>query len=305
MNALQCTYRFVWRLIVNLACTTAIGRNRLYPPEQLSSNFGRGDAEYAWHVFLQHFRKLRQNGFVTAHRVLEVGPGMNLGTSLLWWCYLSGPLHAPIQIVCWDVYKNASPEEAGFWEALANDLLITFPRDESGEDSESISVLLENLRSIADGREPGILYLVTPIAELLKQSGDFDLVYSQAAIEHIWFVDQFWEVTATLTKEGGWHSHRIDLADHGRRETNYIEMLQWSEGVYWITQRFVPGAINRWRASDHLHKLTELNFKVLHLHRDLRDKLPIPRRALARPFRNRDEIDLCTTGLDLVVRKSQ
>jgi hypothetical protein len=305
MNPIQRTYRFFWRLIVNAACTTNTGRNILFPPEQLSSRFGRGDATYAWNVFLFHFRQLSNNGFVTANRILEVGPGRNLGTSLLWKCYLSGPLHAPVEIVCWDVFKNADTEAAGFWQALAKELLDTMPRDVSGEDNEPIPALWENLRSIADGREPGILYQVMPIAELMKQSGDFDLVYSQAAIEHIWFIEQFWEVIARLTNEGGWHSHRIDLADHGRRETNYIEMLQWSEGVYWMTQRFVPGAINRWRASDHLHKVTELNFKVLHLHRDLREKIPIPRRALARTFRNRDEIDLRTTGLDLVVRKGQ
>jgi hypothetical protein len=203
------------------------------------------------------------------------------------------------------VFKNATTEAVGFWRDLANELLTALPRDESAQDSEPILALLENLKSIADGREPAIHYQVMPITELIKSSGDFDLVYSQAAIEHIWFVGQFWEVIATLTQEGGWHSHRIDLADHGRRQTNFIEMLQWSEEAYWITQRFVPGALNRWRASDHLHKLTELNFKILHLHHDMRDKLPIPRRALARKFRDLDEIELCTIGLDLVIRKSQ
>jgi len=108
-----------------------------------------------------------------------------------------------------------------------------------------------------------------------------------------------------LTEPGGWCSHRIDLTDHGRRETNYLELLQWSEWSYWLTQRFVLGALNRWRASNHVNKLESIGFKVLQQKGDMRQALPIPRRILAREFRALDELDLLTTGLDLVAVKVQ
>jgi hypothetical protein len=81
------------------------------------------------------------------------------------------------------------------------------------------------------------------------EANDVALVYSQAAIEHIWYVADLWRAIIGMTKPGSWHSHRTDLADHGCRESNYIEMLEWSPLGYWLTTRFVPGAINRWRAS--------------------------------------------------------
>ena len=73
----------------------------------------------------------------------------------------------------------------------------------------------------------------------------------------------FWRAIIGLTKAGGWHSHRIDLSDHGRRETNYIEMLEWSPISYYLTMRFIPGAINRWRASTHMTFLAEAGLKIL------------------------------------------
>lgn len=304
MNNLQKLYRFSWRFLVNFVCVTTVGRNWLFPPGELSSQFGRGDANYAWSVYQSHFHILRRNGFDAALRILEIGPGRNLGTSLLWWCFLSGRTDKPVEIHCWDVFKNATPETAGFWSLLARELLVTMPKDGDPQTEEANSSVLNKLRSVAEmGEKPHIFYQVMSLDELAKQADEYELVYSQAAIEHIWNIGQFWESIAHLTKAGGWHSHRIDLADHGRRETNYIEMLQWSNLTYWLTQRFVPGAINRWRAGDHMRKLESLGFKMLHQHRELADSLPIPRQQLARIFRELNQVELRTTALTLLASK--
>jgi hypothetical protein len=303
MDAFEKTYRFAWRFLINVACISEKGRNLLFPPEKLSAQFGRGDAEYAWQVFMSHFQNLRQNGFDAALRVMEVGPGNNLGTSTLWWCYLSGRQKAQVEIWCWDVFKNASPEAPGYWSALAKELQRALPPRGDTIDEVLLADVSQKLTSIINGVQPAIHYRVTDMDGLMKETGRFDLVYSQAAIEHIWFIEQFWEKCARLSSEGCWHSHRIDLADHGRRDTNFLEMLQWSDWAYWMTQRFVPGGLNRWRASDHLRKVGELGFKVLQAQRDVRDRLPVPRNSLVQPFRNLDEVDLRTTGLSLVAQK--
>jgi hypothetical protein len=152
-----------------------------------------------------------------------------------------------------------------------------------------------------------IRYRAKLLSELIAagEASDVTLVYSHAAIEHIWNISEFWRVLIGLTRPGGWHSHRIDLADHGRRETNYIEMLEWSPIGYWLTMRFVPGAINRWRASVHLDFVAQSGLDIRGANRQTRDALPIPRTRIHRWFRLLEEIDLRTTAIDLVAVKTR
>ncbi len=303
MNHHEKIYRFLWRAANNAVCSLACCRAWLFPPVNLAAHFGRGDAEYAWKVFLSHYRQLHEHGFSSARRVLEVGPGRNIGTSLLWWCYLASQKDQTVEIVCWDVFKNVNPETSEFWSTLARDLLGQGLIDKERE-YEEIRPWLHLLESVGHGtKKPAIRYWVMPMDVMARQAGEFDLIYSQAAIEHVWFVQRLWEVLCGVTAPAGYHSHRIDLADHGRRDSNYIEMLQWSAWAYWLTQRFVPGAINRWRASDHLRMLERCDIRVLYQRRELRDSLPFALNRLARKFRDYDDTELRCTGLDLVARK--
>jgi hypothetical protein len=296
--------RFLWRASRNMLCLTPPGRRLMFPSAVLASRFGRGDAEYAWNVFSHHLTQLQAAGFQSACNVLEIGPGRNLGTALLWWTFLTSDNESePVRIVCWDVFENATPDAIGFWPELAQDLLEELP--ETFENGSAVFPIRHRLLEVAEGRSiPGIVYRVAPLAAFETAMGSvgitFDLVYSHAAIEHIWHIDEFWNAMGRLTAPHGWHSHRIDLADHGRRETNYIEMLEWSRLGYWLTMRFIPGAINRWRACHHLEKLSALDFKILIQKRSLADCLPIQSYCLSAAFRRLDEIELRTTALDVV-----
>jgi hypothetical protein len=81
-------------------------------------------------------------------------------------------------------------------------------------------------------------------------------------------------------------------------------MLEWSPIGYWLTMRFIPGAINRWRASTHMVFLAEAGLKILSASRETREVLPITRSRVNRAFRSLDELDLRTTALDLVCVKT-
>lgn len=167
--------------------------------------------------------------------------------------------------------------------------------------------MIRILGAVALGKlRPDIRYRVHPLAELIfaGEANDIALVYSHAAIEHIWNIADFWATIIRLTKAGGWHSHRIDLADHGRRESNYIEMLEWSPLGYWLTMRFIPGSINRWRASKHLDFLSQNGLKVLCALRETREILPITHSRINRAFRHLDDHDIRTTAVDIVAVKS-
>jgi hypothetical protein len=301
MNSNKKYLRFLWRASRNALCFFPFGQGWLYPPGKLAMRFGRADAAYAWRVYLSHTAHLSKVNFSSAHRVLEIGPGQNLGTSLLWWCRLRSNLSEAetVEIICWDVFKNASPEKDGFWPSLAKELIDQTP------DETSISGMDVLLNSVAAGIEkPAISYWVGPLADFAaKGGGRYDFIYSQAAIEHVWFINEFWEVMSVLTAPGGWHSHRIDLADHGRRESNYIEMLEWSKMAYWCTQRFTPGAVNRWRANDHIKKMEALGLEILFENKELREKLPVKKNQLAMSWPDYQECELLCTGLDVVAMK--
>ncbi len=295
--------RFLWRTSRNAVCAVPGGAGLLYPATSLSAQFGRGDAVYAWAVFFHHYKQLSEAGFTSAQRVLEIGPGRNIGTALLWWAHLSSKSPGP-EIVCWDVFPNANLDEPGYWSSLALALGEAIPAD---MDSALVASLTKRLEDVAGGRAiPSICYRVESIDKLEADHGrkgaSFDLVYSHAAIEHVWSIETFWDTQVRLTAPDGWHSHRIDMADHGKRETNYVELLEWSRTAYWLMLRFVPGATNRWRACHYLAKLEALGFVILVKRRLLEASLPIPLARISPDFRGLADEDLRAVALDVVAR---
>lgn len=303
-RSLEKAARFVWRTARNLLCISSWGKSRLFPPKVIADRFGRGDPDYAVRVFLHHYRQLSAAGFQAADTVMEVGPGRNLGTALLMWALNQSRSNRGVTVILWDIFPNMVVDADSFREVASTlldspgftDVLDALPDDRI--DQTLGMVVRRDLM-------PDIRYRIKPMPELVQaeEASEVGLVYSQAAIEHIWHIADFWRAIIGVTKSGGWHSHRIDLADHGRRETNYIEMLEWSPLSYWMMMSFVPGAINRWRASMHLEFVTAAGLKVLRVSRETREVLPIPRSFVSRPFRSFDELDLRTTALDLVAVK--
>lgn len=304
MYKLKKLLRFGWRLGRNLACCHPAGQKLLFPQDRLATQFGRGDADYAWHVFMHHFAKLRQAGFSAADSLLEVGPGRNLGTALLWWAHCRQVIGTGVQVVCWDVFKNATPEAPGFWVTTAKELLAAGPEGERLP-APHLEELRRCLEEVASGLlQTNILYRVEPLedfeAAMIAGELRFGLIYSHAAIEHIWHIEAFWDAVRRLTAPGGWHCFRIDLADHGRRNGNYVEMLEWPEWAYQVSMKHIPGATNRWRAHQHLRKLGDLGMQIVIQEREQRPQLPIARDRLAEPFRSMDEAELRTTAVDIV-----
>lgn len=289
---------FFWRLTRNILCIAPWTRGMLFPPQELAARFGPSNAKYAWNVFARHHERLKQSGYDGASRILEVGPGQNIGTSLLWYAIEKGKGNSP-HVVLWDVFPNARTGSEA-WRECARGLLGSIPAE---------MVLDENattvLHAVAGGHlVPDIDYQVCPCSKLTEtyHGQPFDLIYSQASLEHAWAIQEAWDALRHVTAPGGWHSHRIDLADHGHRETNYIEMLEWPEWAYHATMRYIPGAINRWRASQHIGYLKTLGFNILMEERKVQPHLPIARERLAEPFQRMGDLDLRTTAVDLVAR---
>jgi hypothetical protein len=211
------------------------------------------------------------------------------------------------RLTMWDVFANMAVTPQAIRETAAAILNAT-QADRKSLDGSVDPELLHDLASGAE--EADIRYCVAPMREFWGKAdkepnwGAYDLIYSQAAIEHIWFIKEFWAHACKATRAGGWHSHRIDLADHGRRESNYVEMLEYSELAYWLSQRFVPGATNRLRASEHIGAMIGGGLQILNQERQLREALPVPASSLAHPFAVMDEAELRCTAIDIVATKT-
>jgi hypothetical protein len=82
------------------------GRSLLFPSFSLATDFGPDDADYAISVFLHHYRHLSAAGFRTADKILEVGPGRNVGTSLLMWALNQSLSRREVTVILRDVFPN-------------------------------------------------------------------------------------------------------------------------------------------------------------------------------------------------------
>lgn len=304
-QSLRKAARFAWRTARNLVCAVPGGRSLLFPRRVLANDFGPDDADYAVQVFLHHYAQLTAAGFRRASDVLEAGPGRNIGTAILMWCV--NQLRSPdaVSLTLWDVFPNARVD-ADQVRTASERLLkaASLPMLRRSLPDDQVEPLLGAI--VRGTVMPGIHYRVEPIGALLRASTvrAYDLVYSHSVAECVWDIARFWRGLVALTRPGGWHSHRIDLADLGRRDTNYVEMLEWSAAAYWLSMRFVPGAINRWRAHEHLAFLHGHGLQLCSAERELREALPIARDRLNGRFRHMDERELRTTALDLVAVRS-
>jgi hypothetical protein len=80
-------------------------------------------------------------------------------------------------------------------------------------------------------------------------------------------------------------------------------MCEWPEWAYQLTMNRIPGAINRYRANDHIRALKNLGFEIITEEREIRPDLPIARQRLAVPFKHMETIELKTTAIDIVARR--
>ena len=291
---------FLWRLARNSLCAVPLTKRILFPSNRVAAQFGPSGGAYGWNLFCAHSERLQKAGFTGADSILEVGPGRNIGTSLLWYSITMGGGHSQVRVALWDVISNAHVDPDA-WSDCAADLLGSQPKDVVLP--REATMILE--RVAAGSLVPDISYHVCQYQQLVDRFRDhpFGLIYSHASLEHAWAIRNTWNALGALTADGGWHSHRIDLADHGRRDTNYIEMCEWPEWAYKLTMDRIPGAINRYRASDHIRSLKELGFDIITEEREIRPDLPVPRERLAEPFRSMDTVELKTSAIDIVARR--
>jgi hypothetical protein len=189
------TGRFFWRAARNAACIVPMGRQIIYPSGKLAERFGPAEVAYGISVFEGHWRRLKASGFQSAENILEVGPDRNLTTAILIWsasATATGSRNG--RLTMWDVFANMAVTPQAIRETAGAIL------NASQADPESLARYIdpELLRELASGVvDADIRYCVAPMANFWGKSDPapheaaYDLIYSQAAIEHIWFIKEF------------------------------------------------------------------------------------------------------------------
>jgi hypothetical protein len=283
--------RFGWRLGRNLIAASP-ARGLLFARDQLADRFSCEAPHYALSVFRAHRARLDDAGAPrTFQSILELGPGTAIGVSLLFWADSVAAGMAPKEIVLWDAYANM------------RDLGVCATRAAASLAELAPGPLAEALRSVVGGKSPPLRYELGSVRDMSGLGADrFELVYSQSALECVWEIEACWRMLVRSSAVGAWHSHQMNLMDHGRH-ANYLEMCEWSRAAYFCSMRWIPGAPNRWRAGQHLQAMQTNGLDVITANRLLADEMPIRRRQLAEPFRSMPERELLTTVLQTVARR--
>lgn len=210
---------------------------------------------------------------VTAHRpisgsVLEIGPGGNVATTLLF-------LEAGAERgVCIDVFPFLSDQGDLYAE------LTTNPH------------ALDRI----EYRCPEAIETTTLPAE------SFDIIFSNACLEHVSDPAVAAKRISTLLKPGGVTTHGIDLRDH-RNFDEPLDFLRYPDWV-WRGASSRRTHTNRWRASDWQKAfreagLTDIEIKPVETH-DLTEPV---RRSMNRRFRDKRMDDLALTQIELTAIK--
>lgn len=175
-------------------------------------------------------------------RVLELGPGATLGTGVL----LVGMGARSYRAV--DAFPLAAATPAEFYHALAASDLP------AGVDRERLKTAIDG---VLQGRGGPVSYVVDPAFDIVRASGGerFDLVVSNAALEHVDDVEHTIAQVSDVAAPGALFLAMVDFQTHSRwvREVDPNNIYRYGEGVY---QRFgFPGQPNRRRPDDYIRAL--------------------------------------------------
>jgi SAM-dependent methyltransferase len=208
--------------------------------------------------YLRHF--CISTEMLRGKRILEIGPGDNFGVALK---FLAT---GAAQVVCLDkFYSKRDPEQQyKIYQALREKLDDGSRHrfDKAINLSSGIEINPEKLRYICGtGIEK---------AEELFEPKSFDLIISNAVIEHLYNTDAAFDAMNSLLVPGGNMVHVIDLRDHGMFSSNGMHPLTFltiPDHVYRL-MTIDSGKPNRRLISYYREKMVELEYdaKILITH---------------------------------------
>ena len=287
---------------------------------------GPNSARYCYSVWLRHLVKAAGNGLdVQPAAVVEFGPGDSLGIGLA--ALLSGSE----KFYAVDVVQFAGPERN---LRIFDELADMFRRREPiPDDSElpEVKPLLEtydfpsgilNGARMRDALAPGRIKLIRqsisraddsrragPVAyrtpwtdSAIIEERSVDMIYSQAAMEHVDDLPAAYHAMGRWLKPAGYVSHRVDFKSHHLAD-GWNGHWAYSDFTWRLIRGRRPYLINRLPVSAHLALLQEQGFEIREQTRDRAEPV-VPRDRLASGFRDMSDNDLTTAGAFIQAQKA-
>ena len=222
-----------------------------YRKQKASLKALRTDAQNAIQVADSYVERIPGGGDgLLGKRVLEVGPGASLGTSVVLACYGASVTVADKYLAFWDPDYHQP-----FYEML----LILLGGRGPAVDPQPIYKLL----TVQDF-SPDVLTRFEGGAEQLgRLAGDeFDFVLSNAVLEHVEDVPRSLANLARVTAPGGLNLHQIDFRDHRNfdRPLEYLTMSVADFDAIFVEQSGECG--NRWRHTQFNGMFEEVGFEI-------------------------------------------
>ncbi len=235
---------------------------------------------------------------VKGRRVLELGPGRNLGTALVLACHGARMTAVEPNAVAWEAdYHPLFYAALREWLARNRSLLDRGPLD----------------RVVRKGRIPEELIDFRPgsLEDSPSLPGNsMDIVFSNAVLEHVFDLQTTLAELARITRPGGLNFHQIDLRFH-LLSSDPLKFILYNSRKYARLREFTSGECgSRVRYAEYKNLFQEAGFRVvgeeINLWADpeylagLRKKI---KKRRSNPYRDWPAQDLAVLSARLEVRR--
>ena len=283
------------------------------------SHKGTGGTEsgrYCYSVWLRHLVMAHAAGRLTTNpeTVAELGPGDSIGIGLAALISGAGKYYALDIVRYANLQRNVKvfaelvelfrdkeniPGDDEFPDIIPRLSSYTFPEDiltadrlNAGLENGRLEVIRRSIQN-EGSLESMIQYMVPWHDSNIVENESVDLIFSQAALEHIEDMGFAYEKMFSWLKSGGYMSHSIDYKCHGSAD-EWNGHWTYSDFIWKLIKGKRPYLINRLPHSEHLRLMNETGFKIVN---DVTDQLPsrISREDIAPRFRKMSEEDLITS----------
>lgn len=198
--------------------------------------------EYSYNTFnkiLDELKILDKNYSLMNKRILEIGPGDNF---LLAYIFL---INGAKCVYLLDRFKSSIKES---YNVL---LFKNYLKKYKNYNEKQFSVLKKKVRYLS--------YAPIDNFKTLPKI-KFDLIISQAVLEHVFNLDSTIKNIASILKRGGYTTHHIDLKDHiYRNEGYYLDFLKYSSNFWMI----FGDITNRVRYPQYINLFKQNGFEIL------------------------------------------
>jgi SAM-dependent methyltransferase len=209
------------------------------------------DVEYANKIVQAYLEIFERIGVSPVGKdILELGPGKNFGSTLIFGCLGARVAVSDLYLSSWDAEYHPL-----FYRRLLEALPANFPKADRAP-----------LRQIVElGAYPErVLRTYRRKAENLSgiDSKSYDVVISNAVLEHVEDPRSAAREMMRVTRPGGFGIHQIDFRDH-RDFSKPLEYLLWSRTEFTRHFAYAHGSCgNRWRQSDFINVFNEAGFAI-------------------------------------------